>query len=86
MSVISAHKVAGLLALAASPTFAVMALASALIDRGPAGAFCGTAPAGWPLDEMAMMYLLMSAFHLSPWLRLRPGRRTAEPQTIQGVE
>ncbi|MDF2901815.1 MAG: hypothetical protein K0Q62_1874, partial [Phenylobacterium sp.] len=22
-----------------------------------------------PLDQMVMMYLLMSAFHVSPWLR-----------------
>lgn len=84
MSMISAPKAARLLALAASPTFALMALASALIDRGPAGAFCGTAPGGWPLDEMVVMYLLMSAFHLSPWLRLRPGR--SEQRTIQGAE
>jgi hypothetical protein len=23
-----------------------------------------------PLSDMALMYLLMSAFHLTPWLRL----------------
>ncbi len=84
MSRIPAPQVAGYLALAASPTFAIMALASALTDRGPAGAFCGSGPGGWPVDEMAVMYLLMSAFHFSPWLRRGP--RTAEPQTIQGVD
>ena len=61
---------AGYLALAASPTFAVMALATALLG-GPAGAFCGTGPQGWAPGGMAVMYLLMSAFHLSPWLRRR---------------
>lgn len=86
MSKFAAPRAAGYLSLAASPTFAIMALATALTDRGPAGAFCGSGPGGWPLDEMVVMYLLMSAFHLSPWLRLRPRRGTAEPQTIQGVE
>ena len=37
---------AGYLALAASPTFAVMALATALVGGGPADAFCGTGPQG----------------------------------------
>lgn len=72
MSRISAPEVAGYLSLAASPTFAVMALASAVAGSGPAGAICGTGPVGWPLNEMALMYLLMSLFHASPWLRRRP--------------
>jgi hypothetical protein len=29
-----------------------------------------------PLGGMAAMYLLMSAFHAAPWLRLIPGRRS----------
>lgn len=61
------------LALAASPVFAAMALATAVAGRGPMGALCAPAAGGWPLDEMVMMYLLMSAFHVSPWLR-RMGR------------
>ena len=61
---------AGYLALAASPTFAVMALATALLG-GSADTLCGARPVSWPLDGMAVMYLLMSAFHLSPWLRRR---------------
>jgi len=62
---------ASYLALAASPTFAIMALATALAGGGPADAFCGTGPQGWAPSGMAVMYLLMSAFHLSPWLRRR---------------
>lgn len=58
---------ASFLALAASPTFAVMALATALLG-GPADTVCGAGPVSWPLDGMALMYLLMSAFHISPWL------------------
>ena len=58
------------LALAASPTFAAMALATALAGEGPMAALCGPGAGGsWPLDQMVMMYLLMSAFHVSPWLR-----------------
>jgi len=57
------------IALAASPTFAVMALVTAFTGDGPAGALCGAAPGGWPPGGMVVMYLLMSAFHVSPWLR-----------------
>jgi hypothetical protein len=31
-------------------------------------------PGGLPLDGMTTMYLLMSLFHLSPWLKLATGR------------
>jgi hypothetical protein len=69
---ISAPEAAEWLGLAAAPTFAVMALATAVASDGTMGALCG--PGGWPLDGMAPMYLLMSAFHVSPWLRLMGGR------------
>jgi hypothetical protein len=52
------------LALAAAPTFAGMALWSVFADRAP---ICGMASS--PLDGMTAMYVLMSAFHLTPWLR-----------------
>jgi len=53
------------LAFAAAPTFALMALLAA---RG-AAPMC--AAAGFlPLDGMTAMYLLMSLFHLPPWVRL----------------
>ncbi len=55
------------LALAAAPTFAVMALLT-ILDGDPGRMLCmgdGTLP----LTGMATMYLLMSAFHLGPWLR-----------------
>lgn len=57
---------AGWLGFAATPTFAVMAWVSAL---GPP-AMCSAAPFGMPVNDMALMYLLMSLFHLPPWLRL----------------
>lgn len=53
------------LGLAAAPTFAAMAAASAVAESDPAMVMCG----GSPLTGMAAMYLLMSAFHLGPWLR-----------------
>ena len=56
------------LSLAAAPTFAVMALLTAVLGGGPLAMLCG-ADASW-LTGMIPMYLLMSAFHTAPWLRL----------------
>ncbi|SDP35432.1 hypothetical protein [Afipia sp. GAS231] len=57
------------LSLAAAPTFAVMALLSAIPGGGALEEFCSSAGAS-PLGGMIPMYLLMSAFHSAPWLRL----------------
>jgi hypothetical protein len=66
------------LRLAASPTFAVMALATAM--GGPAEVVCSAAHAS-PLSGMVAMYALMSAFHCGPWLRLFASRgRSADPR------
>ena len=62
----------GLLSLAAAPTFAMMALLTGLL--GSADALCSIAGAS-PLGGMVAMYLLMSAFHLAPWLKLISRRR-----------
>ncbi|MBT1513959.1 hypothetical protein KIP88_26030 [Bradyrhizobium sp. SRL28] len=58
--------------LAAAPTFAIMALLTAVLGGG--SPLCSTASAS-PLTGMVPMYLLMSAFHLPPWLKLISGRR-----------
>jgi hypothetical protein len=63
-----ARRAAGWLALAASPTFALMACIAA--THAPAITLCAAGPGGMPIDGMTAMYLLMSLFHLSPWLRL----------------
>ena len=63
--------VPGRLSLAAAPAFAIMALSSGMLGHGPAGMLCSAGHAS-PLDGMAPMYLLMSAFHLGPWLSLIP--------------
>ena len=55
------------LSLLAAPTFAVMALVTALGGGGPLDALCASAS---PIGGMMPMYLLMSAFHMAPWLRL----------------
>ena len=57
------------LALAASPTFAVMALLTATTSGSVTEVLCTIAHAS-PLSGMATMYLLMSAFHIGPWLKL----------------
>lgn len=66
---VAARGVADWLSFAAAPTFAGMALLTAL--SGSPDSLCASAS---PLSGMAAMYGLMSAFHLSPWLRLL-GRR-----------
>ena len=61
------------LSLAAAPTFAVMALLSAITGGGALEEFCSRA-GGSPFGGMIPMYLLMSAFHVTPWLKLISGR------------
>lgn len=63
-----------LLSLAATPTFAVMALLTAVHGDGMAGMICSAAGAGSLMTGMVPMYVLMSVFHLGPWLRLFSGR------------
>jgi hypothetical protein len=59
------------LSLAATPTFALMALLTGALDVGPP--VCSAAP-GLPLNGMVVMYLLMGAFHSTPWLKLISSR------------
>ena len=65
---------AGWLAFAASPTFALMAWIAA--NDAPSIALCSSGSSMLPTDGMTAMYLLMSLFHLSPWLKLAGIRRT----------
>jgi hypothetical protein len=61
------------LCLAAAPTFAVMALLTAVLG-GPQDVLCAALHDATPLGGMVWMYMLMSAFHLAPWLKLISGR------------
>jgi hypothetical protein len=57
------------LGFAAAPTFALMALVTYAFDRD-ADMMCSAVHGLSFLSGMAPMYVLMSAFHLAPWLRL----------------
>ena len=63
------------LGLAAAPTFAAMALVSAMHGSGSFDAFCSATHGGLSLTGMTPMYVLMSLFHAAPWLRLIGGAR-----------
>jgi hypothetical protein len=67
----AATGVADWLYLAAAPTFAIMALLTAVSGGG--SPLCSMA-SGSPLTGMVPMYLLMSAFHLPPWMKLISSR------------
>lgn len=60
----------GLLSLAAAPTFATMALLTGIQGAGMPGMLCSAARDASPLTGMVPMYLLMTAFHSTPWLKL----------------
>jgi hypothetical protein len=68
--------VAGWLSLAAAPTFAIMALLAGVLGGGAPDVLCSAAHDASPLSGMASMYVLMSAFHSAPWLKLISGRRS----------
>ena len=64
---------AGWLSLAAAPTFAIMALLTAVIGSGAPENLCSAGHASF-VGGMVPMYLLMSAFHSAPWLKLISNR------------
>lgn len=76
--------VVGRLGLAAAPTFALMAWISSV--GSPGMTMCSAASAFVPINDMALMYLLMSVFHLSPWLKLLAARsqRSGTPTQTEG--
>lgn len=59
------------LCLAATPIFAVMAVVTTVQEQGAAAALCSAAPMGSLMSGMALMYALMSVFHMPAWLRLK---------------
>lgn len=73
---VAASHLARWLGLAATPTFAVMAVLTAL-PGGDAMDMPCSGGHGSPLGGMVAMYLLMSAFHSAAWLKLISGRRRA---------
>ena len=79
MSETRSNGVARLLALAAAPTFAAMAVLTAAFDSAALDMHCSPAMSASPLSGMVVMYLLMSAFHSTPWLK-RGFRQPSEAQ------
>jgi len=69
-----ALRAADWLHLAAAPTFAAMALVTGVLGGGQPDILCSAAEQASPLSGMIPMYLLMSAFHSPPWLKLISGR------------
>ena len=65
----------GWLSLAAAPTFAIMALLTAFLGGDSSDMLCSAMQHGSPLGGMVSMYVLMSAFHSVPWLKLISSRR-----------
>ena len=74
----AAKSAADWLYLAAAPTFAIMALLTGVLGGAP-DMLCSAAHGASPLSGMVPMYLLMSAFHLAPWLKMISGRRIKPP-------
>ncbi len=73
-----------LLSLAAAPTFATMALLTGIHVGSMPDMLCSAAGNGFPLSGMVPMYLLMSAFHSRPWLKLAFSRRSGAPLGLGG--
>ena len=68
------------LSLAAAPSFAIMALLTGVVSSGSPDMLCTAMPDMSPLSGMVPMYVLMSAFHAKPWLKLIALRRSGARQ------
>ena len=68
------------LSFAAAPTFATMALITGLLGSPP-DMLCSSSGDAPAMTGMVPMYVLMSAFHSAPWLRLVAGRRISAHRT-----
>jgi len=69
-----AERACTMLALAATPAFATMALITAGEGGGHAVMSCSAGHDASPLSGMTLMYFLMGAFHAPPWVRLVSNR------------
>jgi hypothetical protein len=66
----AALRVADGLSLGAAPTFAFMATITGILGVDPHELLCTGASHSSVLSGMVPMYVLMSAFHSAPWLKL----------------
>jgi hypothetical protein len=81
MGSLAAHRAADWPSFAAAPTFALMAVVTGVLDSGAHQMWCSAAMPMSPVTGMVPMYALMSAFHLTPWLRLI-SRTRQEPTRV----
>jgi hypothetical protein len=72
------------MALAAAPTFAIMALLTSSFGDPPPNILCTSVHGISCLCGMPPMYLLMSAFHSAPWLKLIARLGSSQPQNKLG--
>jgi hypothetical protein len=77
----AALRAANWLSLAAAPTFAILALLTGVLNSHAPDMLCLTVHSASPLGGMATMYLAMSVFHLTPWLKLVSGLQNRCSQT-----
>lgn len=66
----SAFHAADWLSLGAAPVFALMAVLTGIHGRSMPDMICSAMPNPLPLGGMVPMYVLMSVFHVTPWLKL----------------
>jgi hypothetical protein len=71
-SVATGLRAADWLCLAATPVLTIMACLTGILGSGHSFTLCSDT---WSPGGMIPMYLLMSAFHSAPWLRLVSNRR-----------
>jgi hypothetical protein len=81
----AARGAADWICLAAAPTFAIMALLTAVLGGGSQDMLCAAAQDASPLSGMVPMYMLMSAFHSAPWLKLISNCRRGARRSQSGV-
>ena len=81
----AALRAADWLGLAAAPTFASMALLTGVLGGAQPDILCSAADPTSPLSGMIPMYLLMSAIHLPPWLKLISNLRNGTRGDPAGV-
>lgn len=76
----STTRAARWLSLGAAPTFALMAVLTGVIDHGAPEMLCSAMSQTSALSGMVPMYVLMSVFHVAPWLKLIAGWRSGVAQ------
>ena len=73
---LAARRVVDWLSFGGAPAFAFMAALTAVLDGGVHEMSCSAASHTSALSGMVPMYVLMSAFHFAPWLKLISRRRS----------